>query len=269
MNTAFETVRSADGTTIAVERAGDGPPVILVGGAFNDRSTVAGLAAVLSDRFTAVTYDRRGRGDSGDTASYAAEREIEDLAAVISYAGGLAGVFGHSSGAVLALEAAARGLNITKIAAYEPTWVIEGTRPRPGDDLASRLGALLDAGDRDTAVALFQAEAVGLPAQMIDGMRGSPFWGWFTGLAHTLPYDVILCGPGMCLPAGRLAGITASVLAIGGGASPPWLPAAARAVADTVPAGRYVTLDGQDHGVLQQPAALDPLLTSYFGADAE
>ena len=267
MNTAFETVTSADGTTIAVERAGEGPPVILVGGAFNDRSTVAGLAAVLSADFTAVTYDRRGRGASGDSATYAADREIEDLAAVISYAGGAAGVFGHSSGAVLALEAAARGLDITKVAAYEPTYVIEGTRPRPGDDLAGRLRALLDKGDRDEAVALFQAEVVGLPGEIIDGMRGSPMWGWLTGLAHTLPYDVILCGPGMRLPAGRLAGITLPVLAIGGGTSPSWLPAAARAAADAVPGGRYVTLDGQDHGVLQQPDALRPLLTSYFGAE--
>jgi pimeloyl-ACP methyl ester carboxylesterase len=267
MNAAFEIVRSADGTTLAVERAGEGPAVILAGGAFNDRTTVAGLAAVLSADFTTVTYDRRGRGNSGDTGSYAAEREVEDLAAVISYAGGPAGVFGHSSGAVLALEAAASGLDITKVAAYEPTYVIEGTRPRPGDDLACRLRALLDNGDRDAAVALFQAEVVGLPGQIIDGMRGSPMWGWFTGLAHTLPHDVILCGPGMRLPAGRLAGITVPVLAIGGGASPPWLPAAARAVGDAVPAGRYVTLDGQDHGVLQQPAALRPLLTSYFRAE--
>jgi pimeloyl-ACP methyl ester carboxylesterase len=267
MNTALETVRSADGTTIAVERAGEGPPVILAGGAFNDRTAVAGLAAVLSADFTAVTYDRRGRGASGDSDSYAAEREIEDLAAVISYAGGPPGVFGHSSGAVLALEAAARGVEVGKVAAYEPTWVIEGTRPRPGDDLADRVRALLDEGDRDGAVALFQAEAVCLPGEIIDGMRGSPMWGWFTGLAHTLPYDVILCGPGMRLPAGRLAGITAPVLAIGGGASPPWLPAAARAAADTVPGARYATLDGQDHGVLQQPAALGPLLTSYFSAD--
>ncbi|MDR0345943.1 MAG: alpha/beta hydrolase [Nocardiopsaceae bacterium] len=264
MNAAFETVRSADGTTLAVGRAGQGPPVILAGGAFNDRSTVAGLAAVLCADFTAVTYDRRGRGASGDIGSYAVEREVEDLAAVISYAGGPAGVFGHSSGAVLALEAAARGLDITKVAAYEPTYVIEGTRPRPGDDLADRLRVLLDDGDRDGAVALFQAEVVCLPGQIIDGMRGSPMWGWFTGLAHTLPCDVILCGPGMRLPTGRLAGITAPVLAVGGGASPPWLPAAARAVADTVPGGRYVTLDGQDHGVLQQPDALHPLLTSYF-----
>jgi pimeloyl-ACP methyl ester carboxylesterase len=140
MNTAFETVRSADGTTIAVERAGEGTPVILAGGAFNDRSTVAGLAEVLSADFTTVIYDRRGRGASGDSDSYAAEREIEDLAAVISYAGGPAGMFGHSSGAVLALEAAARGLDITKVAAYEPTWVIEGTRPRPGDDWPTASG---------------------------------------------------------------------------------------------------------------------------------
>lgn len=265
MNATFESVTSADGTAIAVERTGSGPPVVLVGGAFNDRSTVAGLAAVLAPDFTAVTYDRRGRGGSADAASYAVEREIGDLAAVIGYAGGRAGVFGHSSGAVLALEAAARGLDISKVAAYEPTYVIEGSRPRPADDLADRLRALLGQGDRAGAVALFQAEAVGLPAEIINGMRGSPVWDWFTALAHTLPYDTILCGPGMRLPADLFAAVTVPVLAIGGGASPPWLPAAARAVADAVPAGRYVTLDGHDHGVLQQPGALRPLLTSHFG----
>ena len=269
MTTAYQTVTSADGTPIALETTGDGPPVILVGGAFNDRSTVAGLAAVLAPQFTAVTYDRRGRGRSGDSASYAVEREIEDLAAVIGRAGDTAGVFGHSSGAVLALEAAARGLAVGKVAAYEPTYVIDGTRPRPGDDLAGRLQALIGHGDRDEAVALFQAEAVGLPAEIIDAMRCGPVWGWFTGLAHTLPYDVILCGPGMRLPAGRLAATQVPVLAIGGGASPSWLPAAARAVADAIPGGRCVTLDGHDHGVLQQPAALGPLLASFFGTGAE
>jgi pimeloyl-ACP methyl ester carboxylesterase len=265
MNASFETVTSADGTTIAVERTGSGPPVVLVGGAFNDRSTVTGLAAVLAPDFTAVTYDRRGRGGSGDAASYAIEREIEDLAAVIGYASGPARVFGHSSGAILALEAAARGLDIGNVAAYEPTYVIEGTRPRPADDLADRLQALISQDDRAGAVALFQAEAVGLPAEIINGMRGSPMWGWFTALAHTLPYDTILCGPGMRLPADRLAAVTVPVLAIGGGASPPWLAAAARAVAEAVPTGRYVTLDGHDHGILQQPAALRPLLTGHFG----
>jgi pimeloyl-ACP methyl ester carboxylesterase len=269
MTDRFETVSSADGTPIAVQRTGSGPPVILIGGAFNDRSSVAGLAAVLSADFTAVTYDRRGRGDSGDSSAYAVEREIDDLAAVIRYAGGPAGVFGHSSGAVLALEAAARGLDIAKVAAYEPTYVIDGTRSRPPDDMAGRLRALIDAGQRDEAAALFLAENAGMPAEIIDGMRTSPMWGSLTGLAHTLPYDVTLCGPGMRLPASRLAVITIPVLAIGGGASPPWLPAAAQAVADAIPGARCVTLDGQDHGVLQQPDALRPLLTSYFGPGAE
>ncbi|HEY3467056.1 MAG TPA: alpha/beta hydrolase, partial [Amycolatopsis sp.] len=103
-------VTSADGTTIFFEQRGTGAPVILVGGAFNDRTTVAALAGVLAPDFTTITYDRRGRGDSGDTAPYAVEREIEDLAALIAQVGGTASVFGHSSGAVLALEAAAAGI---------------------------------------------------------------------------------------------------------------------------------------------------------------
>lgn len=265
----FETVISADGTPIAVERTGSGQPVILVGGAFNDRSTVAGLASVLAGDFTAVTYDRRGRGDSGDAASYAVEREIEDLAAVISYGGEPAGVFGHSSGAILALEAASRSLAVSNVAVYEPTYVVDGTRPRPGDDLAERLRARLGQGDRDGAAALFLAEAVGMPAEVIEAMRTSQMWGWFTGLAHTLPYDVALCGPGMVLPAGRLAAIKVPVLAIAGGASPAWLPAAARAAADAIPGARYITLDGQDHGVLNQPGSLRSALAGYFGTLAE
>jgi pimeloyl-ACP methyl ester carboxylesterase len=152
----------------------------------------------------------------------------------------------------------------THRAVYEPTYVIDGTRPRPGDDLANRLSALIDQDRRDEAAALFLAEAVSMPPEIVEGMRGSPMWGWLTGLAHTLPHDVAICGPGMVLPAGRLATIQVPVLAIGGGASPPWLPAAARAVADAIPGARYVTLDGQDHGVLNQPDALRPLLAGYF-----
>src|SRR5690349_9339311 len=123
MTTSFETVTSADGTPIAFDRTGDGTPVILVGGAFNDRTTVAGLAATLSPDFTAIAYDRRGRGDSGPGAVYSVEREVEDLAALIDHVGGSAAVFGHSSGAVLALEAAARGVAMTSLAVYEPPYV--------------------------------------------------------------------------------------------------------------------------------------------------
>jgi pimeloyl-ACP methyl ester carboxylesterase len=139
---------------------------------------------VLAPDFGVVTYDRRGRGDSGDAGSYAVEREIDDLAAVIAHTGGPAGVFGHSSGGILALEAVARGLDIAKIAVYEPTYVIEGTRPRPVDDLSSHLRALIDRGDRDGAVTLFQAEVVGLPAELIDGMRGA--------VAHVLAASIVI-----------------------------------------------------------------------------
>jgi pimeloyl-ACP methyl ester carboxylesterase len=275
MTASFETVTSADGTTIAFERTGDGPPVILVGGAFNDRTTVAGLAAVLAPHVTAVTYDRRGRGASGDAACAnpaskdaasrdGVTREIEDLAAVIARVGGPAAVFGHSSGAVLALEAASRGADISRLAVYEPSYVVEGTRPRPAEDLADRLRALIREDKRDEAVTLFLTEGAGVPAEMVSGMRSSEMWGWFTGLAHTLPYDAALCGPGMVPPADRLAAIKIPVLALGGSASPPWLPAAARAVADAVPGARFTLIEGQDHGVLNQPEALESLLTGYF-----
>jgi pimeloyl-ACP methyl ester carboxylesterase len=177
-------------------------------------------------------------------------------------------VFGHSSGAVLALEAASRGMTVSKVAVYEPAYVVDGTRPRPGDDLAERLRARLGQGDRDGAAALFLSEAVAVPAEVVEGMRASQMWGWFTGLAHTLPYDVALCGPGMVLPASRLAAIKVPVLAIAGGVSPSWLPAAARAAADAIPGARYITIDGQDHGVLNQPESLRSPLTGYFGPQA-
>ncbi|MEU0568027.1 alpha/beta hydrolase [Nonomuraea sp. NPDC005983] len=262
---AFQTVTSADGTPIAFEQTGAGRPVILVGGAFNDRSTVAALAAALAPDLTAITYDRRGRGDSGTADDgYAVEREIEDLAALIEHAGGSAAVFGHSSGGVLALEAAQRGLPIDRLAVYEPPYVVEGTRARPPVDLVDRFRTLLGQGRRDETVALFLTEAVDVPAEMVEGMRAEPVWKWFTGLAHTLPYDAALCGPGSVLPADRLETITMPTLAIGGGLSPQWLTAAARAVADAVPGARYLTLDGQDHGVLNQPEALRPVLVDFL-----
>jgi pimeloyl-ACP methyl ester carboxylesterase len=250
---------------------GTGRPVILIGGAFNDRSTVAALAATLAPHMTAVTYDRRGRGASGLLGAWtagAADREIEDLAAVIGAAGGAdhggADLFGHSSGAVLALEAAQRGLPVNKVAVYEPSYVTDDSRAWPRAGLADRIAALAAAGQRDEAVEAFLTEAVALPPEVVAGMRASEMWGLFTGLAHTLPYDVELCGPGQVLPAARFAQITVPVLAIGGSQSPQWLRAAGRAVADAVPGARYVTLDGQDHGVLHQPQALLPLLTAFY-----
>lgn len=265
MNSTLETVTSADGTRIALERKGDGAPVILVGGAFNDRSTVAALAAALAPDITAVTYDRRGRGDSDNNdTGFVVEREFEDLAAVIGRVGGKASVFGHSSGAVLVIEAALHGVPIERLAVYEPSYMPEGTRPRPGADLYDRIVTLIGQDRRDDAVALFQTEAIGLPSEMVEGMRASDIWGWFTGLAHTLPYDVAV-NRGYEPPAGRLATIKAPVLAIDGGESPDWIRAATRAVADAIPGARSITLEGQDHGVLHHPEALRPSLAEFFG----
>ncbi len=258
-------VRSTDGTTIAFDRYGDGRPVILVGGAYNDRSTVAGVAeAISSDGLGAVTYDRRGRGAStnNDTA-FESERELEDLAALIETLGGAVDVFGHSSGAVLALEAAMQGLPIERLAVYEPPYVVDGMRPLPPDDLDERLTALVRDDRRDDAVVLFSTEAVGLPPAVVDGMRAAPVWGRLTGLAHTLPYDTAI-HHGYTLPAVRLAELCLPLLVLDGSESSPWLRATARALADSVPEARRLTLDGEDHGVLQHPEALEPVLAEFF-----
>lgn len=252
-------VTSADGTSIFFEQRGTGAPVILVGGAFNDRTTVAALAGVLAPDFTTITYDRRGRGDSGDTAPYAVEREIEDLAALIAQVGGTASVFGHSSGAVLALEAAAAGIGIDRVVAYEPPYA---TDEHPRADVVDEVRAQLAAGDRDGAVATF-LKVAGTPEEMIEGMKQAPVWGWFTALAHTLPYDLTIVGRN-ARPRDSLARIAVPTLVIGGGASDEALQSGARAAAAAVPGARHETLEGQDHGVLQYPETLRDLLTGFL-----
>jgi pimeloyl-ACP methyl ester carboxylesterase len=266
MTSQPQTVTSADGTLIALDEIGDGPPVVLVGGAFNDLSTVAGLAKTLAPYVTAIAYDRRGRGGSGDNSrDYDQARELDDLAAVLDHAGGSASVFGHSSGATLALTAAQQGLAIDRLALYEPPYVVDPSRPRPADDVGARIRALVSQGHRDGAVTLFLTEQVAVPVEMVQVMRANqPMWDWLTGLAHTLPYDVAICGPGLALPADRLATITVPTLVIHGGDSAPWMAAAAAAVAEAIPGARHLTLTGQDHGVLQQPDALRPALVDFL-----
>jgi pimeloyl-ACP methyl ester carboxylesterase len=251
----MNTVTSADGTTIAFTRTGEGPAVILIGGAFNDRSTVAELATHLAPHFTVYTYDRRGRGGSGDHPDYTPRRELEDLAAVIEHAGGSAAVFGHSSGAVLALEAARAGLPVSSVIAYEPPFA-----PHLGSVL-DRLQVLVKENRRDEAAALFLTEAGGAPAEAVAGMRAGPMWSWFTGLAHTLPYDVEL---GTSVALASLAGIGVPVLAIAGSESPPSLTEPARAVAEVVPGARHLVMDGHDHGVLHHPADLAPIVRDFL-----
>lgn len=261
----METVRSADGTTIAFDRTGDGPPLVLVNGALSDRSAGASLAAALAPHFSVHGYDRRGRGDSGDTEPYAVDREVEDLDAMIAAAGGDGGddvfVFGHSSGAALSLEAAAQGLAITRLAVHEPPYMVDDTRPHPGADLADRLRALVASGSRGDAVALFLSEGVGVPPPGIDGMRSSPMWARLEALAHTLAYDVAILD-GFALPADRLAKIHVPLLATDGAESPEWVRNTVQAVVEAVPGARHLSLAGQDHGVADD--VLTPLLVEHF-----
>lgn len=264
--TNIQTVSSADGTTIAYQAMGDGPPVILIGGAFNDRSTVAGLAAAVAPELTAISYDRRGRGDSTDNAAHdddMLEREVQDLAAVIDQFGGNVGLFGHSSGGLLALEAVLHGLPIGKVAVYEPSYIPDGARPQPPADLLDRLKELISNADNDAAAALFLQEQVGVPAPIVNDMRTGPAWGFLIALAHTLPYDVALSSPDR-LGANRLATIDIPTLAINGDQTDDWLQSATRAISETIPDAQHRVLAGQDHGVLHNPEALRQLLTDFF-----
>lgn len=257
----METVRSADGTTIAFDRSGRGPALVLVPGALSDRSATAALAAALAPSFTVYGYDRRGRGASGDTAPYSLEREIEDLAAVLAEAGGSAMVFGHSSGAVLALEAASRGLPVSRLAVYEPPYIVEGTRARPAADLAGRVSALVSSGRRGDAVALFLVEAVQMPAQAVAAVRASPRWPGMEALAHTIAYDIaVVDDHGMAVD--RMTSIQIPTLALDGGASPAWARAAVRALAAAIPGARRVTLAGQNHAA--DPEVLAAVLVEHL-----
>ena len=262
---AMETVRSKDGTTIAFDRVGRGPLVIVVGGALSDRSAGAPLAGLLSEGFTVITFDRRGRGDSGDAARYAVEREVEDLGALIVKAGGAASVFGHSSGAVLALEGAVRGLPITKLALYEPPFIVDDSRPLLPEDYVPRLTELISSDRRGDAVELFMTAAVGVPAEMVAEMRGSPMWPAMEAMAHTLPYDGAVMGDTMeGNPASmkRWASLTVPTLAMDGGASPEWARNAVRALVEVLPDAQHLTLEGQTHAA--DPEVVAPALERFF-----
>ena len=256
----MESTQSADGTMIAFDREGNGPPLVVVVGAFCDRSTSRSLAAILAPDFTVIRYDRRGRGSSGDTSPYSVEREIEDLEAVVTAAGGSALVYGHSSGAVLVLEAAARGLPVTKMALYEPPYIIEGSRSRP-NQLTERVGELIVAGQRSDAAELFLVEGPGLPADVLTTMKAAPVWAHFEALAHTLPYDLAICAD-QVVPTNRLATIAVPTLALSGGGSPQWARDAVDAVARAIPGSEHRVLEGQTHGVADD--ALAPVIASFF-----
>jgi pimeloyl-ACP methyl ester carboxylesterase len=262
------TVHSADGTTIACTRRGTGPAVILVDGALCHRGMGPGsqVAGLLADRgLTAYTYDRRGRGASGTTPPYAVAREVEDLAAVLEAAGGRAAVFGVSSGAALALEAAVVCRGITQVVCFEPPFVVDDTKPALAADFVDRLEAHVAAGRRGAAVRQFLGE-VGMPRPMIRLMGLTPMWRKLTATAPTLPHDMRIVArhqQGRPLDASHWAGITAPVTVIDGGRSPAWMRNGNAHLAEVLGAA-HLTLPGQTHMV--KPKVLAPALAEVLAA---
>lgn len=256
-------VISKDGTSIAFDQSGEGPPIILTLGAFNDRSAGAPLAAWLSEHFTVFNYDRRGRGASGDGASYAIEREIEDIAALIAEAGGSSSVFGYSSGAVLTLKAAASGLAITRLALYEPPFLLDDGTPQRAQDISIQLTELISSGRRGDAVELYQMGMVGIPAEVVAQFRHAPFRPALEKIAHTLVYDATIMSD-MLVLAGQLPSITTPTLVISGGNSQARLHDAAQTIVDALPNARHRSLEGQTHDIV--PAVLTPVLEEFFAS---
>ncbi|OWA10565.1 hydrolase [Streptomyces sp. CS113] len=255
-----KTTVSGDGTRIAYARSGRGPAVVLVSGAMSTGATMAPLAAELSGRFDVTVYDRRGRGESGDTAPYAVEREIEDLAALIEALGGEVSLYGMSSGGALALRAAASGLPVRRVAVYEVPYAVDDAAVRAGAEYTGRLAEALGQGRRGDAVELFLRHT-GLGEEMIRGARQSPMWAGMESVAPSLAYDDAVLGDGR-VPRSEIAAINVPLLVLAGGASDAWWHAAARAIADAAPGGAYATVDRQTHMV--EPGVLAPVLAEFL-----
>jgi pimeloyl-ACP methyl ester carboxylesterase len=243
----MERVQSKDGTVIAFDQLGEGAPLVLVAGASVDRSTDAPIADALARHFTVLNYDRRGRGDSDDTLPYAVEREIEDLDVLLDAAGGSATVVGLSSGAVLAAHAAAAGLPIDALVMWEPPFSVDPEGVQAAKEYTSELTALLAEDRRGDALARFM-RLVGLPEEMIAGMRQSPYWQLGENLAPTLAYDAAVMGDST-IPAGRYGRIAVPTLVLAGSESPAFMREAAARVAAAIPGARHDVLTGQDHNV--------------------
>jgi pimeloyl-ACP methyl ester carboxylesterase len=256
--------KSQDGTRIAFERLGEGDPLILVGGALQGRATYRPLAEELSRHLAVFNYDRRGRGDSGDTGPYAVEREIEDLGALVAEAGGTASVYGHSSGAALVLHAAAHGLPLDRIVLHEPPFGSGSDEERRAEqEEAEQISALLARDRRADAIRFFLA-SMGMPPEIVDHLSGDPA---MLANAPTIIYEYELTSEhsrGGRTPAGQAGSVTVPALVLVGGASPEWMIDAGRRIADALPNGRLRVLEGQDHVV--PPEVLAPVLTEFITA---
>jgi pimeloyl-ACP methyl ester carboxylesterase len=264
-----KTVTSKDGTRIAFEKQGHGPAVILVGGGLNSRIIgPTDLAKLLASRFTTYIHDRRGRGDSGNSTPYAVRREVEDIEALIDVAGGTASLYGHSSGAALALEASiSLGEKVTKLAMYDAPYTADDEGQRAFKSYGKRLARLVAAGRRTSAghradaVSLFLS-VVGMPGDQIAGMRETPIWTAFLAAAPTLAYDYAVMGDGSAVPADRAATVAIPALIMSGGESPPFMRATASMLSEAIPHAQLRIIPGQRHDVSQ--AVLAPVLEAFF-----
>jgi pimeloyl-ACP methyl ester carboxylesterase len=269
----LKTVTSKDGTTIAYDQAGSGPALIMVTGALGTRGA-KNFVDPLSQHFTVIDYDRRGRGDSTDTAPYAVEREIEDIEALIDAVGGKAYLYGMSSGGILSLEAArVLGDKISKITLYEPPFIIDDSRPPLPTDYVEQLNKAVAEGRRGDAVEIFMTQALLIPAEFVVQMRNAPSyegyaddvrppdWSDMEKVAHTLAYDGLIARDylaGKPLPPKHWASVTAPTTVIIGGNSEPFFHDGAKALVANMPNANYRILEGQDHAV--SPQALTPVL---------
>jgi len=260
------TMTSKDGTVIAYETHGSGKPLILIDGAMCYRGSgpMRPLAEQLKDHFTVVTYDRRGRGESGNTLPWSLDREVEDIEALLAAVGGSAFVYGCSSGGALALEAANRLPGISRLIVYEAPFIVDGSRDPMTDEKLRQLDTLVAADRRSDAVKLFM-RFVGVPGFMLVIMPMMGVWKKLTGIAHTLPYDLAIVGPyerGQPLPEDSWNGVSIPTLVMDGGKSPHWMRNAMRSLASTLPNARYQTLDGQTHIVVAAKHA--PVIKEFF-----
>jgi pimeloyl-ACP methyl ester carboxylesterase len=266
---AMKTVRSADGTTIAFDQLGKGSALILVGGALEYRaldSETAQLAPLLAQHFTVFHYDRRGRGDSTDTQPYAVEREIEDIEALITAAGGSAFVFGISSGAALAMEAAIKlGEKVKKLAMYEVPYNDDEAARQAWKAYRKQLADVLAQGRRGDALALFMM-LTGMPAEHLDRARQHPLWPMWEAVALTLAYDAAVLGEDASVPTEKATGVTVPALVMEGGASYPFMHVTALALVKAMPHAQHRRLPGQTHEVAV--SALAPVLVEFFTANA-
>ncbi len=260
-------VIAPDGIPIGYERTGEGPPVVILGGGLNAKWTFSVLADLLSENFTVYNYDRRGRGDSGDSGldGYTVDLEIEDLKAVLGAAGGNCSVFANCTGGMIAIQAAAAGAPISKLAMYEPPYSVGSERHQVPDGFMDRLSALIRQGRNADAVALFEIESVGMPEEFMARFMKNPAWPRFEALAPTLVYDSILgLGNEGEVPFDLVASVDIPVLVMDGGNSPRWQRNACEALARTFPRGRHARFDGHSHIVPKQLVA--PVLAEFFGS---